>query len=160
MTETKKAKLRIKQKALRDYDRNDPLREIAIRYGVTEGTISIWAKEAGRTRRHRGCRKKEWPDESHISITEAVRAIRDGKPTLDEIGAHWQMTRAGVHRIYHKWKNWKPRVPFKKGDKIRILNRDYEVLCPGVFGGDVRDLKTGVETKITWKVDGQFAVKL
>lgn len=156
----KAVKARTKAKALRDYRNGDSLEEIGIRYGFAPATISCWAARAGIERRPQGCRKKDWPDEIDIAVVNAVRQVVDGKPTLAQIGDRWRMSRANVHRIYHRWKNWKPHSPFKAGDTIRFMKRDYEVLEPEPFRGKVRDLKTGEELVIQWRVDGRMAVKL
>lgn len=160
MTKTKEERAKVKAKALRDYRRGEPLKVIAIRYGCSPASISLWAQSAGLERRQQGCRLKDWPDDTDLEIVEAVRAVRDGKPTLTEIGERWHMSRANVHRIYHRWKDWKPSVQFKPGDKVRFMRRDYEVLEPRAFDGKVRDLKTGQESVIRWRADDNFAVKL
>lgn len=149
----------VREKAVRDFRRGDPLRDIAVRYEVSEGTVSLWAKAAG-LRRKQGCRKKMRPEESDWEIVLAVRKVKNGQPTLDEIGKRFGMTRAGVHRIYHKWKHWEPKAPFVKGDKIRIGTRDYEVLKPDIFHGKARDLKTGKKVEVAWRTDEGYAVKL
>lgn len=156
----KQDKARVKAKAIRDYKRGETLRAIAVRYGVSTGTVSLWAQGAGLERRQQGCRAKIFPNEADIQIVNAVKAVQNGKPTLAEIGHHWQMSRANVHRIYHRWKDWQPVVPFAVGDKIRFMGRDYEVKIPDVFRGIVRDLRTGVEQTLDWKKDDQVAVKL
>jgi len=160
MTSTKEKRAKLKAKALRDYRQGDPLKVIAIRYGCSKASISLWAQSAGLKRRKQGCRLKDWPDDTDLDIVEAVRAVRDGKPTLAEIGARWHMSRANVHRIYHRWKDWKPTIQFKPGDQVRFMRRDYEVIAPGPFEGKVRDLKTGEERVIRWRMDANFAVKL
>lgn len=146
----------IKQKALRDYDRGERLEDIAIRYRISPCNVSLWAKAAGRPRRQQGCRTKQWPGPTDIEIVKAVRNIVGGQPTLADIGRSigGGMTRAGVHRIYQRWKDWKPHLPFTKGDRIRHMERDYEVIKPNIFEGRVRDLKTGEEKTMfwTWKV--------
>jgi hypothetical protein len=159
MTKIKQERAKLRVKALRDYRRGEPLRMIAIRYGVSVGTVSLWAMAAGIARRPQGCRTKDFPDEADINIVNAVRAVRDGRPTLAEIGLRWQMSRANVHRIYHRWKNWEPVVPFKVGDTVRFMGLDYEVVDPGVFEGKVRSLKTGEESKISWKLKVKIGKK-
>ncbi len=144
---------RIRTKALRDYRRGDRLRDIAVRYGKSPTAISLWAKKAGLERRQQGCTIKKWPDASDIDIVNAVKAAKqnDNQPTLEEIGERFgHLSRAGVHRIFMKWKNWKPRIPFKPGDQIRLDGHDYLVLVPGVFTGKVRDMKTQEEQDISW----------
>lgn len=149
---SKEARERIKEKALHDYKRGDPLREIAIRYNTSITAVSLWAKEARLKRRQQGCRHKEWPDQEDIEIVQAVRAVCDGSPTLDEIGERFgNKTRAGIHRIYTKWKDWKPKLPFKPGDKIRYDGHDFLVVKPGVFKGKVKDLASGELVDIHWK---------
>ena len=144
---------RIRVKALRDYRRGHPLRDIAVRYERSTTAISLWAKKAGLKRRRQGCTIKKWPDETDIQI---VNAVKDAKangnvPTLEEIGfGYGHLSRAGVHRIYQKWKNWKPRVPFKAGDEIRLNGEDYLVLEPDVFNGKVRNIRTEVEDTRSW----------
>lgn len=164
---TRQAREQTKRKALRDYKRGDKLREIAVRYGTSTTAVSLWAKEAKLPRRERGCRPKIWPDEEDINITNAVRAVVNGKPTLEEIGKQFgNRSRAGIHRIYTRWKNWKPRAPYRTGDIIRLRNRDYEVITARVFDGDVRDLETGeIFVKMPWKYKAKLgqtdqAVKL
>jgi transposase len=161
---TRLMKAQVKAKALEDYRRGDPLKAIAIRYGVSVATVSLWAKAAGLERRRQGCRFKLRPEERDMEIVNAVRAVVDGKPTMAEIGRRWgwhlYMSRSNVHRIYHKWKDWKPTVPFESGDIIRFKHRDYEVVEPGVFEGKVRSLRTGRESTIPWKEGEHIAVKL
>ena len=156
----KAIKARTKAKALRDYKLGHSLEEIGIRYGFAPATISCWAARAGIARRPQGCRKKDWPDEIDIAVVNAVKQVVDGKPTLAEIGDRWRMSRANVHRIYHRWKNWKSRNPFKVGEIIRFMKRDYEVLEPAPFRGKVRDLRTNEKLAIHWRCDGRWAVKL
>ena len=156
----KAVKARLKARALRDYKSGQSLEEIGIRYGFAPSTISCWAARAGVARRIQGCRLKEWPDEIDIAIVNEVRRVVDGEPTLADIGQHWGMSRANVHRIYRRWKDWKPRSPFKAGDVIRFMKRDYIVVEPGLFSGIVRDMETGAEIKIQWRVSGKLAVKL
>jgi len=166
MNMTKDERAKVKIKALRDYRRKEPLKVIAIRYRVSAATISLWAAQAKLKRRQQGCRKKTEPDQRDIDIVQAVRAIQDGKPTLAEIGQRWptrsseHMSRANVHRIYQRWKDWVPEVLFQSGDKVRYLGRDFEVLRPRAFDGDVKDLKTGVVSTIPWKQGAHIAVKL
>jgi len=166
MNMTKDERAKVKAKALRDYRRKEPLKVIAIRYAVSSATISLWAAQAKLKRRQQGCRKKTEPDERDIDIVQAVRAIRGGRPTLAEIGHPWptrsshHMSRANVHRIFQRWKNWVPEIPFVKGDKVRYIRRDYEVLEARAFDGDVRNLKTGVISTIPWKQEGHITVKL
>lgn len=149
---TREARARIKAKALADYQRGDTLREIAVRYNTSTTAVSLWAKEAKLPRRERGCRTKEWPDEEDIAIVKAVKAVVDGKPTLEEIGSRFgNKSRAGIHRIYTCWKDWRPRMPYKKGDRVRLKGRDYVVLKPGVFRGEVRDVKTAERRTLQWK---------
>ena len=70
------------------------------------------------------------------------------------------MTRANVHRIYHRWKDWQPTVPFEPGDTIRFKAHDYKVVDPGIFRGQVRSLKTGQESIIPWKSGKHIAVRI
>lgn len=145
-----------RERALKDYRRGDPIRDIAIRYGKSTTAVSLWAKKAGLERRQQGCRVKKYPSATDIDIVNAVKASKanGGRPTLEEIGANWgYMSRAGVHRIYQKWKNWKPTIPFKAGDRIRLEGRDYLVLEPSVFTGKVRSLTTGKERVIGWGIE-------
>jgi hypothetical protein len=153
---------KVKVKALRDYRRNEPLKVIAIRYGYSPATISLWAKAAGIKRRTQGCRIKHWPSETDMQIVEEVRAVRDGRPTLEEIGKRWNMSRANVHRIFHTWKDWHPPShDFAPGDRVRFLRRDYEVVTAGPIEGVVRDLKTGRERNLRWRSDARgLVVKL
>ena len=102
---------------------------------------------------------EDWPEERHIEIVKAVKAIKHGKPTLAEIGEQWQLAKSSVCRIYQQYKHWNPCLPFKAGEKIRFKGRDYEVVEPGVFNGKVRDLKTNGESTIAWRVKGHMAVK-
>lgn len=149
---TREARERIKVKALSDYRNGHKLREIAIRYGTSTTAVSLWAKEARLPRRDRGCRPKVWPDEEDIEIVKAVKAVVDGKPTLDEIGVQFgNKSRAGIHRIWKRWKDWKPTMPYKKGDRIRIKSHDYVVTKPGVFWGEVEDVCTGERITLPWK---------
>lgn len=147
---------RIKLKATEDYRRGDRLGDIALRYGISIGTVSLWAKQCGLARRTRGCRVKRLPSQLDMGIVAAVRAVKDGVPTLKEIGVQFGgFSRANVHRIYHKWKDWKPRVPFKVGDVVRVLDsnlhpQDYEVLVPDVFQGQCKHVKTGALKEVKW----------
>lgn len=154
----------MKAQALEEYRRGERLKVIAIRYRVSAATVSLWAAGAGLARRRRGCRIKVRPDARDLEIVNAVRAVVDGKPTLAEIGKRWgwhfYMSRANVHRIYHKWKDWKPTMPFQAGDIIRFKHRVYRVVEPGVFDGKVRVLRTGQESTIPWKTGEHIAVKL
>ena len=151
----------VQQKSVADYERGDQLKHIAVRYNVSVGTVSLWAKKAGLTRRKRGCRHKMTPSEADMRIVAAVKAVVEGKPTLDELGDRFGYTRAGIHRIYCKWKNWKPTIPFKPGDLIRFAGTDFEVVKANVFDGTVRSVKTGKTTRINWWRNKEFfAVKL
>ena len=151
----------LKRKALRDYKRGDLLRAISVRYGKSIPTISSWAREAGLTRRQQGCKIKKWPEPRDLRIVGAVNAVVMGKPTLEEIGrTEGGLTRAGVHRIYRKWKGWKPRPPFEAGDTVRFAGCDYRVLEPDIFNGKVKDVTTGKEVVIPWKLGEDFAVKI
>ena len=161
MKKSKEEKNKVKVKALRDYRRGEPLKVIAIRYGFSPATISLWAKGSGIKRRKQGCRIKLWPSEVDLQIVEEVRAVVDGKPTLEEIGDRWQMSRANVHRIFHTWKDWTPpSTDFAPGDRVRFLRRDYEVVQAGPMEGIVRDLKTGRESKLRWRSTKGLVVKL
>ncbi len=152
---------KIQSLALEDYRQGDSLKNIAVRYRISIGTVSLWAKKAGLKRRSRGCRPKTRPSEQDLQIVAAVDAVEGGKPTLDEIGRKFGYTRAGIHRIYHRWKTWKPSAPFKVGERVRFAGRDYQILKAGVFGGRVLDLKHQTETTIKWWRDPRtFAVKL
>lgn len=153
---------KVKAKVLQDYRRNEPLKVIAIRYGYSPSTISLWAKAAGIKRRTRGCRIKYWPSEADMLIIDEVRAIRDGKPTLTEIGKRWGMSKANVHRIYRTWKDWvPPSMDFVPGDRVRFLCRDHEVVSADPIKGVVRDLKTGEERSLRWRCDARdLVVKL
>jgi hypothetical protein len=133
---------------------------IAIRYRITEGTVSIWAKKAGLPRRRRGTRHKLTPSPKDMVIVAEVSNLDDDRLTLEEIGAKYGYTRAGIHRIYHKWKWWKPVVPFGVGEVIRYRNRDYQVVEARVFDGVVRDLRTGQEETISWRSGPHIAVRL
>ncbi len=151
----------LQQKAVADYKRGDKLKHIAVRYDISVGTVSLWAKKAGIARRKRGCCHKTMPSDYDLQIVAAVNAVEEGKPTLDEIGNRFGYTRAGIHRIYHKWKNWTPSVPYKKGDLIRFAGTDYEIIEAGAFDGSVRSVKTGKTTVISWCKNRElFAVKL
>jgi transposase len=149
----------VRERAVADFRRGDPLKDIAVRYGVSEGSVSLWAKAAG-LRRKQGCRIKERPSTRDWDILQAVRAVVDGVPTLDEIGKRFGMTRAGVHRIYRRWKHWKPVPPFRKGAIVRYNGDDYEVLDPDLFTGTVRSVATGEVTTIEWKVPDRYAVQI
>lgn len=151
----------IKQKAVRDYRRGERLEDIAVRYGISFGTVSIWARQAGIKKRRQGCTIKKRPSPRELEIVAAVRGMKDGKPTIKEIGQRYAIeTRAGIWRIFYKWKDWRPHIPFKKGDTVRFMGGDFEVLKPDVFDGKVRNLKTGQETIISWRVGKERAVKL
>ena len=165
MNMTKIERAKVKAKALRDYRRKDPLKVIAIRYGISTSTVSLWAAQAKLKRRPQGCRHKTEPNARDILIVEAVRAIVNGKPTLEQIGKlfvtrNGAMSRANVHRIYHTWKDWVPTVPFSVGDKVRLKGTDYEVIEPHPFDGLVKNLKTGETLTIGWKLDDAITVKL
>ncbi len=149
---TREALARKKVKALADYKRGDPLWEIAIRYDTSTTAVSLWAKQAKLPRRDQGCRRKDWPEEEDIDIVNAVKAVKEGKPTLEEIGQMFGgKSKANIHRIYTKWKNWKPTIPYKKGDRLRFGTKDVIVIKPDVFHGEVQDTKTGERTTICWK---------
>ena len=149
---TRDKRERVKARALQDYLRGDRLKDIAIRYGTSTTAISLWAKAAHLPRRVQGCRYKGWPDKEDYAIVMAVKAVRNGSPTLEEIGRRFgNKSRAGIHRIWAKWKNWVPRMPYKKGDRIRIRDRDYIVIEPGVFEGEIEDVKTQERSKRAWK---------
>jgi len=151
----------LQQKAVADYKKGDQLKHIAVRYNVSVGTVSLWAKKEGIARRRRGCRYKTMPSEHDMRIVAAVKAVVDGKPTLDELGSRFGYTRAGIHRIYSKWKDWTPSVPFKPGDILRFAGVDYKVLSAGVFDGRVQSIKTGKTTVIKWHRNKElFAVKI
>jgi hypothetical protein len=150
----------VKAKALAEYVGGDRLNEIAIRYGISTTAISLWAKKAGLERRRQGCRVKVWPEPREMEIVAAVKAVSNGKPTLEQIGKPWKLSRAAVHRIYRKWRDWEPPVKFQRGDRIRFGRRDYEVVQPGRLQGKVRDLKANIEITIDWHTKGQTAVKL
>jgi hypothetical protein len=141
----------VRSEALRDYRRGDRLQDIALRYGTSTTAISLWAMRAGLPRRKRGCRPKDWPDREDIQIVQAVRNAIDGRPTLEEIGAKFgNKSRAGIHRIYTKWKDWKPRCPFKKGEVLRYQGRHWEVIKPGLFGGTVQNVETREKGYLAW----------
>jgi len=155
----------VKAKVLAEYRQGYPLKEIAIRYGVPKATVSLWAAQAGIKRRSQGCRNKLRPEERDVQILEAVRAVVNGKPTLEEIGKRFPtrngpMSRANVSRIYNTWKDWVPTKPFEPGDVVRFRGRDYEVVEPGVFEGKVRDQVTGQEVNIHWKEGDDIAVMI
>jgi hypothetical protein len=151
----------LQHKAISDYKRGDHLKHIAVRYCISVGTVSLWAKKAGLARRKRGRRHEAVPSDQALQIVAAVNAVVDGSPTLDELGRKFGYTRAGIHRIYHKWKNYVPKAPFEVGDIIRFAGVDFKVLTAGVHGGQVRALKTGKVTCINWwKNKSLFAVKL
>jgi hypothetical protein len=153
--------IELKESALSDYRSGDPLKNIAVRYGLLVGTISLWAKKAGYTRRSRGTRRKLLPTEQDMQIVAAVKAALGGMPTLAEIGVPYSYSRSAVHRIYHRWKDWKPVIPFRAGARIRFEGRDYQVTAPRVFDGDVIDLKTGQRTVIAWRKNSRvFAVRI
>ena len=149
---TRQKRQQIKAKALADYRHGDKLREIAVRYGTSTTAVSLWAKNAKLARRTRGCREKEWPDEEDIKIVRAVKAVVNGSPTLKEIGARFgHRSRAGIHRIFKKWKDWQPAFRYQKGDRLRIDDEDYIVLKPGVFKGLVKNVNTGEKLRMPWK---------
>jgi hypothetical protein len=151
----------VKLKAINDFRRGDPLRDIAARYDISEGSVSLWAKAAGLPPRRQGCRRKTRPSRIDWEIVLAVRKVRNGKPKLEEIGQRFGgMTRAGVHRIYQKWKNWDPTPPFDKGDVVRFRSSDYRVVKPGLFAGTVISLKTGKQTELEWVQKPHYAVKI
>lgn len=153
--------LELKEKALKDYRSGAPLKNIAVRHGLLVGTISLWAKKAGLTRRSRGTRLKTFPSKQDMDIVAEVKAALGGVPTLAKIGSNYGYSRSAVHRIYHKWKNWKPVIPFKPGDRVRFEGCDYRVVTPRVFDGEVQDLKTGRILDIPWRKNNVvFAVKL
>lgn len=150
----------IKKQALRAYRANESLRVIAARAGKSIPTISSWALAAGYARRKQGCRVKRWPEPRDMRIVAAVRAVVNGSPTLEEIGrSEGGITRAGVHRVYRKWKDWKPVAPFAAGDQVRFAGREYRVIRPDIFEGLVHDLENGVDVTIPWKLGEDFAVK-
>ncbi len=157
----------IKEAALADYKRNEPLKVIAKRYNLLPGTVSLWGRKAKIKRRRRGTRLKEMPSERDMDIVARVRAALGGIPTLAEIGKNYPvrtggtLSRSGVHRVYHRWKDWKPTAPFEVDDIVRHAGHDYLVLRPRVFDGDVRNLKTGTETKVNWRDNSEeFVVKV
>lgn len=143
--------------AVAEYQRGDRLREIATRHGVTVGTVSLWAKKAGVSRRPQGCRRKPIPSPRDLAI---LRAVRAGGQTLEQIGEKYGLTRARVHFVYHKWKDCKIEAPFAVGDKVRFMGDDYEVVSADVHDGRVRSLRGGKETTIPWKLGDEHAVKL
>jgi transposase len=153
----------IRLAALADYVKGDLLRDIALRYDVSIGTVSLWAHKAGEARRTQGCRIKDIPSEFEMEIVAACRASKNGHPSYREIGVPYHYGRASVHRIFQKWKHWRPRVPFKAGQKIRWCYlewgtreprfKDLLVLTPGVFDGLCRDLQNGQETIYKWWVN-------
>jgi hypothetical protein len=141
----------IRAEALRDYQRGDRLKDIALRYGVSTTAISLWALWSGLPRRKRGKWAKDWPDARDIEIVQAVRSIVNGKPTYKQIGAMFgNMSRAGIHRVYAKWKDWKLRCRFKKGEVIRYEGRYFKMIEPGIFGGVVQNMETGEKTYLVW----------
>ncbi len=161
MKKRKEEKNRVKAKVLREYARNEPLKAIAIRYGIAPSTISLWAKAAGLKRRVQGCRIKRWPSDVDMAVIAEVRANANGKVTLAEIGRHWNMSRANVHRIYRTWKDRElPASDFAPGDTVRLLDRDYEVVEAGALEGVVRDLKTGQVSSLRWRSPRGPVVKL
>lgn len=158
----------IVKQALDQFSRGDRLEDIAIRFKVTGGAVSCWAKRAKLPARVQGRTNKQRPEALDFAVVEAVRAVVDGKPTLGEIGTLYGITRAAVHRIWKRWKDWVPDVPFAAGDKVRLKTEtekgtdytDYEVLEPKVFDGRVRNLETGEETTVSWKMITSHVVKL
>lgn len=157
----------IKQ-ALEQFVAGQRLEDIAIRCKVTVGAVSCWAKRANLPPRVQGRTSKDRPDALDMEIVRSVRTVVDGAPTLTEIGDKHGVTRAAVHRIWKRWKDWTPDVPFAAGDKVRlkdvteagVVYTDYEVVEPKEFTGRVRDVVTGTETVVSWKVGNSRVVKL
>jgi transposase len=150
----------IKTKAIREFRQGDRLEDIAVRAGVSKGTVSIWAKGAGARKRQRGCRVKTMPSAKDLAILTTCRTRAHGKPTFQEIADQWGMTRAGVHRVYTKWKDKELTYPFKPGDKVRFQGRDYTLITAGLVEGKAVDCITGQRVNLPWQVDGDRVVKL
>lgn len=147
-----------KVQALTDYRSGMRLREIAARHGVHTSTISVWAKEAGLARRSQGCREKMAPSVRDAQIVADLR--NDANLPMEAVGDRYGISRARVHRIYHKWKDWKPAPPYKVGDKVRFMGQDYLIISAGVHEGKVRHLRTNKVTTISWHVGEERAVKI
>ena len=149
-----------KQKVVRDFKRGDLVTDIAARYGVTIGTVSVWARANGARMRQQGRRAKTVPSVRDLAIIRRYRHRLHGRPTLEDIGLAYGLTRAGVHRIWKKWKACKLRAPFAPENMVRFMGKDYKVIDPGVFDGVVLDMKTGQRTRISWQVGVHRAVLL
>jgi len=155
----------LKPKVAEEYESGEKLKTIALRYGISIATASLWGRSSAprKLRRGQGCTFKTYPSSADIQIRDAVAAVVDGKPTLAEIGAAWKMSRANVHRIAKKWRKWKPKPKFKDGDVIKHVkfgSMPLEVLESGPFKGTVRNLQTQEVTELEWFDQAGDAVKI
>src|SRR4051812_41622740 len=98
-------------RALAEYvnEPTKPVREIADKYGVSKGTLTVWAKNAGFKLRGRGRDKQTEPNMRTRKILE-----RAAVATQEQAGKKFGVTKQRVSKLMRRWKHWKKptTVPF------------------------------------------------
>lgn len=145
--------------ALKDYA-NTALhtKDIAVKYGVSPSTLTVWAKKAKVPLRGRGRDKQTQPDTRQRKILEMAEVI-----TQAQVGKMFSgITKQRVSKIVKRWSGWKhPRQsPFQAEDVILWKGKFFTVLEGGVHCGRVRDDQGRIIHTFYWHMDGCIAQKV
>jgi transposase len=131
-------------------------KDIARKFGVSQSTITVWAKAAGESLRTRGRNRMNQPTLRQRKIME-MAAIHD----YDTVGRHFGITKQAVHRIVKRWAphNKPKRPPYVPGDTLVWHNKKLTVLAAEVEHGTVIDQKGKIFRCFTWATGGRLPRK-
>jgi hypothetical protein len=144
--------------ALADYQKGQQTtKEIAASFGVSQSTLTVWAKHAGLTLRTRGRRKLHAPTPKHRQIIKMAEVY-----TYEQVGKHFNMEKQAIHRIVKRWKDWmKPKKPmFEPGDIIQWRGQKLTVLSAGLRSGMVMDEGGKTMWEFPWNQNGKLPKKV
>ena len=132
-------------------------KDIAKKFGVSQSTITVWAKAAGIPLRVRGRNRMEQPTLRQRKIME-MAAIHD----YEKVGEQFGITKQAVHRIVKRWAahNKPKKAPFVPGDEITWHNKRLTVLTAELEHGTVIDQKGKVFRCFTWATGGRIPRKI
>lgn len=127
--------------ALADYQKRDlTVEEIALKYGVSSATLTVWAKKAGIDLRNRGRKKQDAPNARQMEIIKLASIYR-----YAQVGERFGMAKQSIHRIVKRWRHWvlPQKAPYEPGDIVIWRKKRMIVVEAHRDYGTLQDEKTG-----------------
>lgn len=127
----------VQTEALEAYrERKLTTEEIALQFGISAATLTVWAKRAGMELRKRGRKKQERPTPRQLEIVRLSSLYK-----YEEVGRRFGMQKQSIHRIVKRWRSYaNPRsAPFQPGDVLLWRNKRFTVIDANHTDGTLQD---------------------